>query len=152
MKETKKDTNIRFYEKNKADMRAWDILHHIDKGKYKSQSAFVVAAINSYYDRVIREEADPMLSTREKEDAFIERILEVISGQLKEQFPTMLGLSFMQMQNAMLNSQSSLPAMKTGNLEKLTEETGKDSNSLNDKESDEEPPENEALDYGLLGF
>ena len=33
-----KNTNIRFYEVEEEDKRAWDILHSLDKKQFKSQS------------------------------------------------------------------------------------------------------------------
>ena len=37
---------------------------------FKSQNAFVVAAINDYYERHLSKKNDPYLESREKEDAF----------------------------------------------------------------------------------
>lgn len=43
-------------------------------GRFKSQNRFVIEAIN-YYERVMRIQEDPYLETREKEDAFADRIV-----------------------------------------------------------------------------
>lgn len=44
-------------------------------GRFKSQNRFVIEAINYYYERVMRIQEDPYLETREKEDAFADRIV-----------------------------------------------------------------------------
>ena len=43
--------------------------------EFKSQNEFVICAINDYYERHLRKKRDPYLETREKEDAFVERIV-----------------------------------------------------------------------------
>lgn len=45
-------------------------------GRFKSQNRFVIEAIN-YYERVMRIQEDPYLETREKEDAFADRIVSL---------------------------------------------------------------------------
>ena len=42
----------------------------MDREKYKSYTRAVVVALNDYFSREYRNEADPYLETREKEDAF----------------------------------------------------------------------------------
>ena len=89
-------TNIRFQEKRKEDDRAWGILHKLEELNCKSQSALVVRALNAYYDRHLKKQADPYFETREKEDAFADRIVDVIEKKVFSMLPTMVGMAFMQ--------------------------------------------------------
>jgi len=80
-------TNIRFDLGNDADKRAWDYLQRRDKQEHRSYSKAVVAAVNDYFDRRERTDADPYLETREKEDAFLQRVLETIRDGLGHSVP-----------------------------------------------------------------
>ena len=55
----------------------------MDRRKYKSYTKAVVAALNDYFDRQERLAADAYLETREKEDAFLEKVLTTIEQGLK---------------------------------------------------------------------
>ena len=77
------NTNIRFNLENEADRKAWEHLRSMDRRKYKSYTKAVVAALNDYFDRQERLDADAYLETREKEDAFLNRILDTIEQGLK---------------------------------------------------------------------
>jgi len=80
-------TNIRFDLGCEADRRAWDHLQRRDKQEHHSYSKTVVAAINDYFDRRERMDSDPYLETREKEDAFLLRVLETIRDGLDHNAP-----------------------------------------------------------------
>ena len=56
----------------------------MDRKKYKSYTRAVVVALNDYFSREYRNEADPYLETREKEDAFLERVETAIREGVKE--------------------------------------------------------------------
>ena len=56
----------------------------MDREKYKSYTRAVVVALNDYFSREYRNEADPYLETREKEDAFLERVETAIRDGVKE--------------------------------------------------------------------
>ena len=72
------NTNIRLNLARAEDRKAWDYLQSMDRKRYKSYSRAVVAALNDYFSRQERLDADPYLETREKEDAFLQRVLETI--------------------------------------------------------------------------
>ena len=55
----------------------------MDKKQYRSYSKAVVAAVNGYFERQERIADDPYLETREKEDAFLMRIMETIEQGLR---------------------------------------------------------------------
>ena len=68
------NTNIRLNLCDEQDRQAWEYLQTMDREKYKSYTRAVVVALNDYFSREYRNEADPYLETREKEDAFLERV------------------------------------------------------------------------------
>ncbi len=70
------NTNIRLNLNRPDDRQAWDYLQKLDRKKYKSYSRAIVAAINDYFSRQEQLACDPYLETREKEDAFLQRVLD----------------------------------------------------------------------------
>ena len=80
-------TNIRFNLEKKADRTAWEYLQRRDKKQYRSYSRAVIAAVNDYFERRGRLASDPYLETREKEDAFLLRVLETIRAGLNQSPP-----------------------------------------------------------------
>ena len=80
-------TNIRFNLEKEADRTAWNHLQRRDKQKHRSYSKAVIAAVNDYFERQGRLEVDPYLETREKEDAFLLRVLETIRAGLNRSAP-----------------------------------------------------------------
>lgn len=80
-------TNIRFDLEKETDRMAWEYLQHRDKMQHRSYSRAVIAAVNDYFERRGRLASDPYLETREKEDAFLLRVLETIRAGLKQSGP-----------------------------------------------------------------
>ena len=80
-------TNIRFNLEKGADRAAWEHLQQRDKRQYHSYSKAVIVAVNDYFERRGRLDADPYLETREKEDAFLLRVLETIRAGLNQSTP-----------------------------------------------------------------
>ena len=65
------NTNIRLNLCDEQDRQAWEYLQTMDREKYKSYTRAVVVALNDYFSREYRNEADPYLETRETEDALL---------------------------------------------------------------------------------
>ena len=80
-------TNIRFNLDKGADRAAWEHLQQRDKRQYRSYSKAVIAAVNDYFERRGRLDADPYLETREKEDTFLLRVLETVRAGLNQSTP-----------------------------------------------------------------
>lgn len=80
-------TNIRFNLEKEADRTAWEYLQHRDKKQYRSYSRAVITAVNDYFERRGRLVSDPYLETREKEDAFLLRVLETIRAGFDHAMP-----------------------------------------------------------------
>lgn len=77
-------TTLRMNLDNPADRAAWEHLQRLDRTQYRSVSRAVVAAVNAFFDRQERLASDPYLETREKEDAFLQRVLDTIREGLRE--------------------------------------------------------------------
>lgn len=77
------NTNIRFNLDNEDDRKAYEYLQSMDRKQYKSYTKAVVIAVNEYFERQQRIEADSYLETREKEDMFLKKVLDTIERGLK---------------------------------------------------------------------
>lgn len=85
-------TTIRLNLNTEDDRRAWEHLQKLDKQKCRSISKTIVTALNDYFDRQERLANDPYLETREKEDAFLARVLDAITQGMNAAAPiTALG-------------------------------------------------------------
>ena len=76
-------TTLRLNLADEDDRRAYEYLQLMDKKQYRSYSKAIVTAINDHFDRQNRLSSDPYLETREKEDAFLQRVMEVIGQSLR---------------------------------------------------------------------
>lgn len=157
-----KNTNIRFYEEEEEDKRAWEILHALDKKQFKSQSKFVVHAILDYFEKCMKQEQDPYFETREKEEAFSDRIVKSVEEKVLSNLPALIGNYVMCMQqiplqnasiigqSAVINSTGILPTTTAaGAINPSRVEVGIGSDDLS-KESVFEVEENEFLDFGMM--
>ena len=99
-------TNIRFNLEKEADWTAWEYLQHRDKKQHRSYSRAVIAAINDYSERRGRLASDPYLETREKEDAFLLRVLETIRAGFDHAAPVSTA-------DALLNLLQNIPPQPT---------------------------------------
>ena len=88
------NTNIRLNLDRADDRQAWEYLQNMDRKCYRSYRRAVVAAINDHFGRLERIRDDPYLETREKEDAFLKKVIETISSTLTQAVPA-LGISGM---------------------------------------------------------
>ena len=91
------NTNIRLNLCDEQDRQAREYLQTMDREKYKSYTRAVVVALNDYFSREYRNEADPYLETREKEDAFLERVETAIRDGVKESVPMAMAKNLLEM-------------------------------------------------------
>ena len=77
-KENVKAICLRFDLADEDERRAYDHLQNRDKAEFSSYTKLVSRAINEFFERRARLEADPYFETREKEDAFIARVLDAV--------------------------------------------------------------------------
>lgn len=93
MERTTINTNIRLNLNRPEDRQAWEHLQNMDRKKYKSYSHAVVAAINDYFARQDRLANDPFLESREKEDAFLQKVLDTIREGIQASDTGLAGLT-----------------------------------------------------------
>ena len=93
MERTTINTNIRLNLNRPEDRQAWAYLQNMDRKKYKSYSRAVVAAINDYFARQERLTNDPYLESREKEDAFLQKVLDTIREGIQASDTGLAGLT-----------------------------------------------------------
>ena len=93
MERTIINTNIRLNLNRQEDRQAWEYLKRLDRKKYKSYSRAVVAAVNDHFSREEQLEADPYLETREKEDAFLGKVLVTIREGIQSSGAGLAGLA-----------------------------------------------------------
>ena len=96
------NTNIRLNLEREGDRRAWEYLRGMDRKQYKSYTRAVVAAINDYFGRQMQLAEDPYLETREKEDAFLQKVLETIEKGMAESKQDGLLSTLLALQNGAL--------------------------------------------------
>lgn len=161
--------NVRFNTNSESAMQAWSLLHSDEvKNGFKSQNEFIICAINDYYERYMQKKDDPYLETREKEDAFVERIVSQVTEKILTNLPTLAGMYMMQ-QQAMLTAglqNAGMPVMNftadptnanmmEAGAQKVAKsiKSGMAENQAATKKSedilDEEPEDNEFLDFSF---
>lgn len=161
--------NVRFNTNSESAMQAWSLLHsdEVENG-FKSQNEFIICVINDYYERYVLKKDNPYLETREKEDAFVERIVSQVTEKILTNLPTLAGMYMMQ-QQAMLTAglqNAGMPVMNftadptnanmmEAGAQKVTKsiKSGMAENQAATKKSedilDEEPEDNEFLDFSF---
>ena len=84
-------TTLRLNLDNEDDRRAYEYLRQMDRTRYKSYSAAVVAAINDHFEREARLADDPFLETRERQEAFLREIKDTVREAAMQSAPLGLG-------------------------------------------------------------
>ena len=77
-KENVKALCLRFDLADEDERRAYDYLQNRDKVEFGSYTELVSRAVNEFFERRLRLKDDPYFETREKEDAFIARVLDAV--------------------------------------------------------------------------
>ena len=77
-KENIKALCLRFDLADEDDRRAYELLQNRDKSEFGSYTKLVSRAVNEFFERRSRLKDDPYFETREKEDAFIARVLDAV--------------------------------------------------------------------------
>lgn len=142
MSEDNFNRNVYFNLKDEESARAWEILHSEEvKQEFKSQNKFIIKAIISFFERQMALKEDSYLETREKEDAFIERIVNGVQQKVFTNIPDLVGASVM-------NGQFPLLSVNTSQLQmRPAPEIAKE--SVVEETPDDEPEENELLEIGF---
>lgn len=138
-----RNRNVRFYEEKEADRRAWEILHSEAVRAFPSQNNFIIQAINDFYDR--------HLATREKEDAFADRIVERVEQKVLGNLSQLIGIYLLQ-QNILATGNDTRAEnylKENGEMQVLSSGGGILQNG--GEAETEEPEENEFLDFSFGG-
>ena len=77
-KEKIKALCLRFDLADEDERRAYELLQNRDKVEFGSYTELVSRAVNEFFERRSRLKDDPYFETREKEDAFIARVLDAV--------------------------------------------------------------------------
>ncbi|MCD7836563.1 MAG: hypothetical protein LUG83_07950 [Lachnospiraceae bacterium] len=159
-----KNHNIRFNTEKEDECRAWELLHSPKiRQMFKSQNRFVIEAVNDYYDRCVAIGNDPYLETREKEDAFAERIVETVEKKVMSNLPALFGMYMAQIQafplsvsmgaygtaqGSMMYGQGQTGALPNGtNTTNAAMPNAKDMQGQDKPENASEPPDNDLIDF-----
>ena len=138
--------NIRFSMGDETAVQAWERLRSAEVEKdFKSKNAFVVAAINDYYERHLAEQNDPYLESREKEDAFTDRIVEAVEKKVLANIPALIGNVVMA--SGMNLTVGAFEMTSTGT--KVAEVPQKIGKKAEKNLLPEEPEENDLLDFSF---
>ena len=78
------NTNIRFDLSREDDRQAYEYLRGMDRTKFKSYTRAVVTALNDFFSRQEKMQADPFLETWEKEDRFLARLLDTVKDSIRQ--------------------------------------------------------------------
>ena len=81
-----RSTNVRFNLDKEIPAQAWQYLQTMDRQEFKSYSHVIALALVDYFDRYYRTQEDPYLETREREEQFVNQIVEYIvhNGMMKD--------------------------------------------------------------------
>lgn len=146
------------------ECRAWELLHSPKvRQMFKSQNRFVIEAVNDYYDRCVAMKNDPYMETREKEDAFADRIVEAVEKKAMSNLPALFGMYMAQMQffplsvpmgaypaaqGGMVCGQGQAGILSNGtNPPNMAVQDTEDIQGQDKQDRVTEPPDNELIDF-----
>ena len=85
-----RNTNLRFNLEKDLQRKAWEYLQSMNRQEFKSYRHVIALALVDYLDRYYRIAEDPYLETREREERFINQIVEGVQQNLKQSLPLFL--------------------------------------------------------------
>lgn len=85
-----RNTNLRFNLEKDLQRKAWEYLQSMNRQEFKSYSHVISLALVDYFDRYYRIAEDPYSETREREERFINQIVEGVQQNLKQSLPLFL--------------------------------------------------------------
>lgn len=122
----------------------------------------MTAAVNDYYERHLSKKNDPYLESREKEDAFADRLVQTVEQKLLSNLPALAAMYQMQQQaffQVGLQAGGIMPypyqqgnpeAVASVGVKPVTEPTQSSERTIEVvKQELSEPEENEFLDYSF---
>lgn len=85
-----RSTNLRFNLDKPIQRRAWEYLQTMDKTAFKSYTNAIALSLVDYFDRYKRKRDDPYLETREREERFVEQIVQAVERSSEKALPGFL--------------------------------------------------------------
>ena len=147
-----KNHNIRFNPSKEDELKVWEKLHSKEvEQMFKSKNSFVLQAINYYYDRCVAMNDDPYLETREKEDAFVDRIANMVDQKVLCNIPALAGMYLMQQQAFVSASMQSgiTPVMPQRNQQMQESKQLSSNNNSLQKDNDNSKVDTTETDVGI---
>lgn len=93
MEENTRKLPVRFNLDKPDQKRAWEYLQTMDRDIFTSWNHVIHLALLDYFDRYYKVQEDPYLETREREERFIQQIVDGVCESLKQTLPLFLSCS-----------------------------------------------------------
>ena len=81
---------VRFNLDKPDQRKAWEYLQTMDRNEFTSWNHVVHLALLDYFDRYYKVQEDPYLETREREERFVQQIVDGVCESLKQTLPLFL--------------------------------------------------------------
>ena len=135
MEDNTRKLPLRFNLDKPDQKRAWEYLQTMDRDVFTSWNHVIHLALLDYFDRYYKVQEDPYLETREREERFIQQIVDGVCESLKQTLPLFLAGCMTD-----LSAMQSAPAPAVQNSVAA---------SLSSEEKEETEPE--GIDWDFLG-
>lgn len=83
-------TNLRFNLDKSPYREAYSYLKNMDRKTYKSINKVVAIAVCEHFKRLEKSANDPYFETREREDNFVNRIVEAVKNAVEKAMPSFM--------------------------------------------------------------
>ena len=90
MEDNTRKLPVRFNLDKPDQRRAWEYLQTMDRDIFTSWNHVIHLALLDYFDRYYKVQEDPYLETREREERFIQQIVDGVCESLKQTLPLFL--------------------------------------------------------------
>ena len=90
MEDNTRKLPVRFNLDKPDQKRAWEYLQTMDRDIFTSWNHVIHLALLDYFDRYYKVQEDPYLETREREERFIQQIVDGVCESLKQTLPLFL--------------------------------------------------------------
>jgi uncharacterized protein with ATP-grasp and redox domains len=85
-----KTTALRFNLDKPLHKNAWAYLQNMDKAQFKSYNFAIATAVTDYFERYYKNRDDPYFENREREEEFVQRIVNEVEKSLSNSVPNFL--------------------------------------------------------------
>jgi hypothetical protein len=135
MEDNTRKLPVRFNLNKPDQKKAWEYLQTMNRNEFASWNHVIHLALLDYFDRYYKVQEDPYLETREREEIFIQQIVDGVCESLKQTLPMFLA--------GCMTCLSALQPASAPVASPLQAETPPAEESAD--------PEPESIDWGFLG-